>query len=318
MSWKRTILLLLVLVGIAGFYYFKVHGPHSIKTVISFSPEPANAFILSLNERESVNSIVLHDLSKNTEISLHKVGKHDWRMRKPVDYPAESVIVDGFVSLLKLTPRVRQFSLDKLNEKEFGFDHPYLSICISTNLWSKERCLLVGSQAAIVAGSYAKWDDESQYFLVDHNFLKAFDKSVYGLRKKQIFTLLDLEINSVSLKSPQKQFEIKRSGKSWTLAKPIEVALSEDAVNELLVQLNSLYVKEFLDNERWDNSKFGLKPSTRLIRITFRDGSEQTLIQGREAAGKDAYYALSKEQNTVLLISLKKFNQVEEAFQKLT
>ena len=54
------------------------------------------------------------------------------------------------------------------------------------------------------------------------------------------------------------------------------------------------------------------------ISVVFEDGSEEALIRGNEAAGKDAYYALGKDQKTVLLISLKKFNKISEAFQKLT
>ncbi|MBI3999741.1 MAG: DUF4340 domain-containing protein, partial [Candidatus Omnitrophica bacterium] len=230
---------------------------------------------------------------------------------------AESILIDGFVSLLKLAPRIRPLTLNGLDSHEFGFDVPKLSICIVTDSNADERCLMVGSDAAVMEGAYAKWEDEPKYFLVDSNFLSVFDKTLYAVRKKQIFTLLEKNVSLIQFRSSKREFEIQHSGKEWMLEKPQKAMLGSDAVNGLLLNLNNLFVKEFLDTARIENKKLGLKPGERMIRVVFEDGSEEVLIQGKEAPGRDAYYALGEDGKTVFLVSLGKFNKIEELFRKL-
>ena len=318
MNWRRTAIFFLVLIVIAGFYYFRIRLPYPSDAPLSFSPEPRNAFILSLAPKESVEKIKIQSLANdNVEIVLHRLNEHDWQITKPVNYPAESLIINGFVTLLKLTPRVRPLSFNSVNEKEFGFDIPQISICVSTNLRSKERCLLIGVPAAIVSGFYAKWKDEPQYFLLDRNAFDALDKGLYSLRQKQVFMLLDREVDTLHFKSAEKEIEMKQVEKIWRRTKPTKAALSEDKVNEVLVGLNGLYAKEFIDGKTWDQPEFGLRPPQQTIQIVFKDGSQVTLLRGKEAVGKDAYYALGEDPKTVFLISTKKFKNVEVGFQKL-
>ena len=195
-----------------------------------------------------------------------------------------------------------------------GFDSPRLEICVATTKKLEERCLLIGLDAAVVQGGYAKWEDESTYFLVNSNFLKAFDRTLYSLRKKQIFDLLSQEVVEIQFQSEGKERFLKRQGKNWALSKPKEVGLSADSVDALMILLASLYIKEFLDGESWENSKFGLRSTQNAIRIVFGDGSEQTLMWGSEAAGLDAYYAIGPEDKTPLLVSRGKINQAVEKF----
>ena len=318
MSWKRSLFFLFLLIAVASFYYFKVRQQYSAETPFSFSTESAKMSVLSLAGQESVDHLTLRDTSKESEISFQKTKGHNWRITRPVDYPAEFAIVDGFAALLKLSPRIRQFSTEGLSLSEFGFNAPRLSICISTNQRPNEKCLLIGSDAVAFKGAYAKWIDESKYFLVDANFVAAFDKTLYSVRKKQVFLLTDQEISSVHFRSSEHEYEIKHQRKQWWLEKPLHAGVGIDAVNSILVYLSGIYVKEFLDTELPEHQKFGLKQPARIIEVTSRDGSKQTLIQGREAPGQDAYYAQGSDGRTVLLISFGKLNKLEDAFKALT
>ncbi|MBI4394813.1 MAG: DUF4340 domain-containing protein [Candidatus Omnitrophica bacterium] len=317
MSGRRTLFFLLILIFLTSFYWFKIRGRHPAESNYSFSTEAAKSRILSLDPNESVRQITIRDTAKETELSFSKSDDQAWRLTKPVDYPAESVIVDGFIGLLKFSPRIRSLSFDPSQSNEFGFDQPELAICMVTNLKSEERCLLIGSKAAVIEGAYAKWRHESKYFLVDPNFLAAFDKTLYTVRKKKIFYLLEKDIRSIQFHAPKAEFEITRSGKDWMLEKPKKAMLGKDAVNTLLVSLENLFVKEFLDTTRMENRKLGLNPGERIFRVVFQDHSEQTLIQGKEASGRDAFYALAEDGKTVVLISSGKLNQIEDLFRKL-
>jgi len=318
LSWKRTLFFLLILVGVAGLYYFKIRKENPANQTFSLSTESARTYLLTVNQKDSVNHLKIRDSSKKTEIFFQKIKEHDWRITKPIDYPAEPILIDGLVSLLKLSPRLRPFPFEGLSGKEFGFDSPRLSVCVATEQLPIERCLIIGSDAVAFKGAYAKWADESFFFLVDANFLSAFDKTLYALRKKKIFILLEKEVSSIQFQSQKKEFEMKHKGKQWLLEKPVQAIAGPDAIDNLLVYLNGLYVKEFLDDERPDNQKLGFKSPARTVRVKFQDGSEQMLIQGREAPGRDAYYAKGSDGKTVLLVASGKLNKMEDVFKALT
>mgnify|MGYP001583376019 CR=1 FL=1 len=318
MSWRRTSFFLAALALTWSVYHFYIHGkPRATESVFSFSQEPVRPRVLSLNPGELVHRMTIRDVSKESSISFLKLDDQSWRVKEPVDYPAESVMVDGFVSLLKLNPRIRELSFEGLEASEFGFDVPSLSICVATNIRPAQRCLIIGSDAAIAKGAYAKWKDEGRYFLVDQSFLQAFDKTLYSVRKKQVFNLLEKEIESIHRQSEKSAIEIQVQGKQWVLAKPVEAVLGPKAMDDLLIELNHLYVKEFLDDEPSKDSKLGFDPPSRSIQVRFKDDTHQTLILGREASRKDAYYARSDESGTILLISSGKVRQIERAFDAL-
>ncbi|MBI1978321.1 MAG: DUF4340 domain-containing protein [Candidatus Omnitrophica bacterium] len=290
--------------------------PPSGGRFFAFSPEVTQERVLPLSSGESILRIVLKDQAKASEIEIAKKEK-GWDITKPVDYPAESLVIDGLVTLLKLAPRLRQFSLEHSQMEEFGFTKPRLTVCVRTNQRSQDQCLLIGQDAALVKGAYAKWDNESKYFLVHEHFLMAFDKTLYSLRKKQLFSLLGQEIQSIHFMSKKREYVIEKKGKEWLLQKPAKATIGSDAIDALLVALSNLFVKEFLDDENAKDPRFGFDPPRRQIKVQFQDGSKQALIQGREAAGRDAYYALGEDEKTVLLISRGKLDQLEEGFRKL-
>ena len=313
MRWKKTVFLFLLLLLTAEFYYFKVRPKSSTPSFSSLSHDAAHVRVLPLEPKETIKRIVLKDHLKNTEISVKQVSDHVWKVESPVQYPAESLVVEGLSSLLRLSPRSRQLSV-KGSDQGLGFDKPDLEICVSTSKKSSQRCLLIGTQAAVVKGSYAKWKDESEYFLVNSNFLDAFDKTLYSLRKKQIFDLSGKEITEIQFRSEEKERFLKHQGQNWVLLKPKEMNLSAHSAEALTTLLSGLYVKEFLDQEPWTDPKFGLASSQKTIRIVFNDQSEQTLIWGSEAPGFDAYYALGPEGKTLLLVSRGKVSQAADKF----
>ncbi|OGW80819.1 MAG: hypothetical protein A3G33_06330 [Omnitrophica bacterium RIFCSPLOWO2_12_FULL_44_17] len=319
MSWKRTILLLVLLVLLIIVYNQKILWKPSVEEPDSYRVKSKSAFILELPERHVITRIKLsRGNDKNSEMTLEKKGDHKWWIAHPVEYPAESLIADGFVSLLKLSGRIRELSFEGLAESEFGFDQPRLKICMSTSPEGAERCLAIGSQGAIVKGAYAKWNDEQKFFIVNENFLAAFDKSLYALRKKRVFDFSDeSEIQVIRIRDQSNEYKIKRDGKSWFLIEPAEMMIGSDPVSKFLQDLNVLYIKEFIDDMKWRAEEYGLTRPVCIVRLVFKDRSKKTLIVGKEAPGRDAYYAKMEDLDQVFLLSYSKFNEIQEVFKSL-
>ncbi|OGX05479.1 MAG: hypothetical protein A3G87_09750 [Omnitrophica bacterium RIFCSPLOWO2_12_FULL_50_11] len=317
MSAKRTLLFAFVFLAVSVLYFTRVYEPSGTNRPLALTPEPSPLRVLSLERGDIVNSLSVTNAAQQSEILFRRVGEEEWQIVKPVDYPAESMIVAGMIGLLKIMPRMRSLPFDGLSEHEFGFDQPRMRICISTERQPKDRCLQVGSETVVGKGAYAKWEDESQYFIVSERLLDAFEASLYTLREKRIFDLLEEDTNEIEYRSEAGTFTLKRDGKHWELAKPIEAILASESVHVLLTGLNNLYVKEFLDDESPLNPKLGLLKGQRVLRVKFQNGDKQKLSQGASAPGRNAYYARLPDGKVVVLISKSKLDAIDHAFRAL-
>ena len=317
MSWKRTVVLFVFLIALALFYFFEIQKGHFNFQVFSLSPEPPALRILNISREETVHELEIRHGEEGDRFVLRRDEGGKWNLEEPIRYPAEPLIVDGLMTLLRLTPRARELPFEESQAEELGFQKPKLTICLAAGGELDKKCLWIGTDAAIIKGAYAKWQDEDRYFLVDEDFLKAFDKSLYSLRKKQIFNLIGRDISSIQFRSSHFEALIENKGSQWFSKKPAEATLGASAVGELLTALSGLYVKEFLDTEPKSDKKYGFHKPKRIIRVTFQDGTEATLIQGAEVGGRAAYYVKMQNEETLFLVSIEKLNQIEDHFRKV-
>ncbi len=311
MNRKKTLIFVSIAFVLAVFYYAKLHKP-STAPMSAFSPEVAQSFVLNVPAQD-IRELSLYDRSKESEIMLKKDSKNTWHVASPVHFPAETLIIDGLVALLTRTPRLRALSAQGVDLKDLGFEEPNLKICVGISK-HKDRCLFIGGKSVIGDGAYAKWKHEDVYFLVEDIFLKSFDKTLYSVRKKQIFYIKEDDIAEILFESGKKKISLVHTGKQWTLRGRFEANVAPQIPKQLLLELSSLYVKEFLDEENPDELKSKLKSPARTIRILLRDGSEQILLQGKSAQGKDAYFVRFNQPETVFLISKGKLDHLEETF----
>jgi len=312
---------------LGAFYYFKIAAVPKVPGTNTTSVRlAAGEKVLELNKGEHVTQLALRigpggvsqssseavGSPENTlKVVLQQANGGIWHLTDPVSYPAESLVVDGLVSLLRLTQRLRVLSFEGLEASEFGFEDPRLFVCVMTDRLERERCLRVGSQGAVGEGAYARWDDEDTFFLVPGDFVRAFDKSLYSLRRKQIFSFTSSELGAIQFQLSHPAVEIRRVETGWEISKPEPARIESPAVGKIVEQLNHLYVKEFLDEGDWGDPKLGLGADSRLVRVTFSDGSTRTLSWGLEAPGRDAYYARIGGEKTVVLVSLGRLKEIE-------
>jgi len=317
LSFKRTLLFLVILIAVGSIYFFKAYKPSLSEKPLALTSDPAPVRMLELKQDEFINRLSITNAVRQNKLVFEKREDRSWQIVDPVTYPAESMLIRGMTSLLKMMPKARLLSLDPNQTNDFEFETPRMVICISTNQVSEERCLRIGADAVIGQGAYAKWDDESKYFLVGKQFLDSYNKSLYSLRKKQVFTLVNANLEFLRFRSQDEDLELKQENENWVLTKPLQAALGRDVIHKLLTDLNSFYVKEFLDDESPENPELGLLPVRRVIRATFKDGTNQTVILGAPALGKNAYYVRTADANAVALISKGKLEAIESAFKAL-
>lgn len=320
MSWKRTFFLFFIFGSLACFYYFKVARFAPLPKPDAWSTDPVSRQkpILALDSGEEVTRLSF-DLSNPERlperVTLEQTGEKEWNITSPVQAPAEAIVADGLLSVLRLMTRARELPFNGLSNEDYGFDRPKQKICVETG--RKERCLLIGLEGATLKGVYGKWEHEPHFFLASSELVRAFDRTLYSLRQKQVLSFGSREVRSVQIRISKQEILMLREGKNWVLKKPDFSIVGTSTVQELFSKLSHLYAKDFVDRADQKDPKLGLTSSSCVIRVSFADGSEQTLIRGSEAPGLDAYYVQNREYGTVFLVSLGKFSELERVFEAI-
>ena len=298
--------------------------------------------ILQLPDKNQIESLLIENTGKEP-LEISKEGNR-WWIVKPFRYEAEDLVVDGLLSALTLTTWERSFPAGGVDPEEMGLANPDQKITVTLRAESglEKKRLLMGRDAPTGKYIYARWEESSEIFMLYEQFSKAFDKSLYALRKKRIFDAAAEEIFAVRVSLEGRNFALVkrdgtwqaarqprseqaadgRSSESWQAARQprseqaadgrlneswqaeVKEAASIDPVKaeRFLSDLTGFYAKEFLDGMDPQNPDLALTERKYSIRLVRNDNTEIVLWIGKANKEKEAFYGLKEGEQTVILI----------------
>ncbi|MCM8774757.1 MAG: DUF4340 domain-containing protein [Candidatus Omnitrophica bacterium] len=284
---------------VVGFYIYLQPLPPSSQDT---GPQ-ASMRLVSLKEGDEIQKIQIQNSDKNEIITLALEDKA-WNLKEPVSYPADPFLVKGLVSALTLSSKIRQLKPEK-DWDEYGLARPSMKIGVQTKLNRSFRYLFFGNISPVANHIFARWEGESEYFLLDPDLKNAFDKSVYSLRWKAVFRRPFTELSKIAVETKDKKFEISRRGDVWYWVEPIDIlgdTVTGDHMNEILNQLMRLSIKEFLDGDPRQASDLGFSDPTGTIALWGPDDQLEYVCLGSEFPMRDSFYAHRKGEDIFFLV----------------
>lgn len=145
-------------------------------TILEVLPKNVFAFrdltILSLSPAD-IHKLIVKRAGRIDEIEPETTGQPNrWRMRKPIDAPADTRSVTQILAMLA-SLRADQLITDKVGDgKPFGLDKPLLEV-----VWETDRAhrLKVGSPVPRMAAYYAHVEDQPFIFTIKTEVLKPLE-----------------------------------------------------------------------------------------------------------------------------------------------
>ena len=145
-------------------------------TILEVLPKNVFAFrdltILSLSPAD-IRKLIVQRAGRTDELEPNTTGQPNrWRMRKPVDAPADTRSVTQILAMLSGL-RADQLITDAIGDgKQFGLDHPLLEI-----VWETDRAhrLKIGSPVPRAASYYAHAEDVPFVFTIKTEVLKPLE-----------------------------------------------------------------------------------------------------------------------------------------------
>ncbi len=292
--------------------------PQPLKN-ISEPKAPVMEKIMPADEKAPVRWLQIQNMENNQILTLEKKGE-TWMLRFPVESPADTFMVDGLATALRVSNRSQRMKPEKIWE-EYGLLKPSLKIGVETEPGHR-RYLCIGDHSPVGTYYYARWEGESEYFLISEDFKKAFSRSLYSLRLKQVFRTPLNQVTKMRIRTLDKEYEVEKKEDTWYWLEPIDLLgkqLEKKYVDQLVSQYADLYVKEFLDNEKRPEAELGFTLTSPWIRLwgTDKGKTVEEIKIGEEEPTRDSFIAYNASDKAYFLIARQNVRKLFQIFETM-
>lgn len=252
---------------------------------------------------EEARSVRIERLGET--VSLER-GDEGWRLKEPVDTPADAEAMTNLLYFLEHQQRIgpQAASPDQLDA--FGLLKPGLRVAVAGG-GEQEARFEIGVDAPVQGEAYARLADDPEYFTVAADLKSALSRSIDELRDRSLVAFNANEATTITLiVQGDPPIQAVREDKEWRLLSPIRGSADSEAVNAIVQALHLTRAQDFIDTDTLHLERFGLDVPFVVAHLE-RAGSAQplqstlTLGKIRDAGGR-SYYAKRQDRSSVFAV----------------
>jgi hypothetical protein len=252
MNWRTTVILAIIAVaGIAYFRFFEMKRP-------STEEAQRQAQNMVNFDRSKIDGIIIQNGDQRIEIRRRD---DKWRLETPIKDQADGALVESLFSDLENwrkegTIPAKEIDSDKTKLAEYGLNNPKLKL----KLLGRERPpeILFGKDAAMEGRMYVRFQNSKETFLAGQSVKKDIDKQPEEFRDRKLTDLSNAQVRRVVLKTPAGEMELDRKDTRWDIVKPLRARADDQKVNDLISQVTSARIGQFVADDRGDLRAYGL------------------------------------------------------------
>ena len=252
MSWRNTLILAVIaLAGVVYFRFFEMKRPSTeearqqAQNVVNF-------------DRSKIDGIVLKNGDQQIEIRRRE---NKWRLETPIKDQADGALVENLLSDLESwqkegTIPAKDIEADKSKLTEYGLDNPKLKLKLLGQGRSPE--IWFGKDAALEGRMYVRLQNSKQTFLAKQSIRKDIDRKPEEFRDRKLTDLTTAQVRRITLKTPAGEMELEKKGDHWDILKPLRARVDDGKVGDLISQITSARIQQFVADDRGDLRPYGL------------------------------------------------------------
>ena len=252
MNWRNTLILAIIaLAGIAYFRFFEMKRPgtqeaqRQAQNMVNF-------------DRTKIDGIVIQNGDQKIEIRRQN---NKWRLETPIKDQADSALVETLLSDLENwqkegTISGKEIDSDKGKLAEYGLNNPKLKLKLLGH--DKPPEILFGKDAAMESRMYVRFQNSKETFLAGQSVRKDIDKKPEEFRDRKLTDLSNAQVRRLVLKTPAGEIELEKKDTHWEILKPLRARADDQKVNDLISQVTSARIGEFVAEDRGDLRPYGL------------------------------------------------------------
>ena len=287
---RSTILLLVVLAGLAGYIYF-----------VDANRDPADAdanpkVFVELSA-DSIEEIEIRNASDET--SLARRVDENWQLVEPNAAEADAGVVGTVTSNLASLEVQRVVDENPADLAQYGLNPPRIDVAFRVEDQQDVQRLLVGDKTPTGGDLFAKRPDETRVFLISSFLDSIFNKTPFDLRDKVVLRFERDTADGIEIAGGSTDIQFAKNGANWRIVAPVAARADYAAVEELMTRLSSTHMQEVVAPEASDLSAYGLDRPAMTATVVSGSARATLLIGSADEGGRFAKDAARPEIFTV-------------------
>src|SRR5215472_3013751 len=252
MNWRTTLILAVVALAVFAylrFFEMKQPGTEEAKrqaqNVVNF-------------DRSKIDGVIIQNGDEKIELRRRD---NKWRLETPIKDQADGALVENLLSDLETwqkegTIAAKEIETDKSKLTEYGVNNPKLKLKLLGR--DKPPEILFGKDAALEGRMYVRFQNSKETFLATQSVKKDIDKKPEEFRDRKLTDLTTAQVRRVTLKTPGGEMDLEKKGDHWDILKPLRARADDGKVGDLISQITSARVQQFVADDRGDLRPYGL------------------------------------------------------------
>lgn len=304
MKTKTTLLLLIVAVAVALWIkFYESKGPNTEEAkrqagnVVNF-------------ERDALEGIVIQN--GDDRIELRKQDQK-WRLEAPFKDQADRGAVDHLIADLESWQKfdsipASEIAKDKDKLDEYGLSKGKLKLKLLGKGAPPE--ISFGNDAALQGKMYVRVGDNGDVIVAPQIVRNDIAKKPEDFRDRKLTDLATAQVTRALVKTAAGEMELEKKADHWEIVKPLKARGDDQKINDLLAQITTAQINQFVAEDRGDLRPYGLtEPRGSVTLFAVEDKTGQTLqIGGPAGAGekeKEQVYVRFTARNAVYTLPKK-------------
>src|SRR5881398_312035 len=252
MNWRNT--LILALIAIAGFAYFRFFEMKRLST----EEAKRQAQNVVNFDRNKIDGIVIQNGDQKIEIRRRE---NKWRLETPIKDQADGALVENLLSDLEnwqkdSTIPAKDIEADKSKLNEYGLHNPKLKLKLLGR--DKPPEIFLGKDAALEGRMYVRFQNSKEAFLATQSVKKDIDKKPEEFRDRKLTDVTTAQVRRITLQTPAGEMALEKKGDHWDILKPLRARADDGKVGDLISQITSARIQQFVAVDRGDLRPYGL------------------------------------------------------------
>ncbi|HYR22857.1 MAG TPA: DUF4340 domain-containing protein [Chthoniobacterales bacterium] len=286
MKWKTTLILSVITAGVFAYLYFIERNRPGTEEAARQSQSVLNF------SREKIDGVVIQNGDDKIDIRRRD---NKWRLETPIKDQADASLVNNLLLDLENWQKdaaisAKEMEADKNKLADYGLANPKSRLKLLGPDAPAE--IFFGKDAALEGKMYVRFGNSKETFLVNQSVKKAIDKKPEEFRDRKLTDLIMAQVVRAVLKTPAGEMELQKKGDHWDIAKPLHTRADDQKVSDLIAQVTTAHIQQFVADDRGDLHPYGLaEPRGSLTLFAQDDKQGQTLqIGGVPEKEKDQVY----------------------------
>jgi hypothetical protein len=252
MQTRTTLILLAVVVAVASFIIFYEKDRPNTDEARRRAGNVVNL------ERDNIEGLLIHN--GDERIELRRVNNH-WRLESPIQDQADTSEIDAILANIdswqkEQTIPASDVRAGKAQLEEFDLVRPKLRLRLLGNQMPPE--ILFGRDAAFEGRMYVRFADNEDVFIVPQTVRTMIAKKPDEFRDRRLTELSAMQVTRAIVRTPAGEMELQKEGEDWQIVKPLRARADNQKVTDLLSQVTSARIEQFIADDRGDLQPYGL------------------------------------------------------------